>query len=337
MRVTILGDGIAAATCAYLLQSAGIPAGIQPTGRTRLPALLLSESSQALFRDIFELDDVFRGLPQTRRRVVTWGSAEKPVILPHSAVVVSEQVLLEAVHSKLRAVSLQPDDGAGWTIISTPQLRAASIEHQFGSRQATVVPVQLKAASDPAACWIESLEGGWLFLLPGAPGSGWLVSVGAPLKSHLENSRTIAEEIAEMGQPAGEFASHPRVCWPLCGERWLACGTAALGFDPLCGDGTGHAIREAILASALVRASVKGENPGPLLAHYEARLLSGFKRHLEVCRGFYESGGSGPWWESAAASARQGLSWCDNRLSRIPPFRYRLNGLELELIVASSR
>jgi hypothetical protein len=47
---------------------------------------------------------------------------------------------------------------------------------------------------------------------------------------------------------------------------------------------------------------------------------------------YYKSGGTGPWWESAVAALRQGLAWCDGRLDRATPFRYRLNGFELEAV-----
>jgi len=73
MRVAILGDGMAASTCRYLLQSAAIWTDIRPAARTPLPAILLSECSQTLFRNVFELNDVFCGLPQIRKRLVKWG------------------------------------------------------------------------------------------------------------------------------------------------------------------------------------------------------------------------------------------------------------------------
>ena len=55
----------------------------------------------------------------------------------------------------------------------------------------------MKASCDPTACWIESLEAGWLFLVPsrdreGAVAdtpSGWLLSVGAPAEALLGANR----------------------------------------------------------------------------------------------------------------------------------------------------
>ena len=87
---------------------------------------------------------------------------------------------------------------------------------------------------------------------------GWLLAVGAPAEALLAKSRVIAHEIAEMGASSGEFPAYARIASPLCAPGWLACGTAAMAFDPICGDGTAHAIREAILASAVIRALANG-------------------------------------------------------------------------------
>ena len=81
----------------------------------------------------------------------------------------------------------------------------------------------------------------------------------------------------------------------MAGPGWLACGTAALGFDPLCGDGAGNAVREAILGSAAIRRAIATDEADSLAAHYQARLLAGFKRHVALCFEFYKSGRSGPW------------------------------------------
>jgi hypothetical protein len=329
--IVLRGDGIAALVSGYLLQVAGFGVAVQRTSRTYLPALMLSASSQALFCDILELRDAFSSLPRIQKRVVKWGSRSEPVVLPHSAVIVSEQFLLEMIQPKLFQVNPTSDD-ADWTIVSSRPLPESVIDHAFGSRTATFAPVQLEEGSDSMTCWIESLEDGWLFLMPDTSHSGWLISVGAPLNAQLERSRMISGQVRELGNPTREFPSYPRIAWPLGGENWLACGTAALAFDPLCGDGTGHALREAILASAVVRAAARGTNVNTLIAHYQARLVAGFKRHLAVCHEFYQSGGAGPWWDSTLESVKKGLTWCDRRLDSAGEFRYRLRGLELEPI-----
>jgi len=93
---------------------------------------------------------------------------------------------------------------------------------------------------------------------------------------------------------------------------------------------TGNAVREAILASAVIRAAAEGAEVPPLLAHYRARLTYGFRRHLEACRQFYARGGSRSWWKKEAAALEHGLEWCDRTVDGAPSSRYRLNGFVLE-------
>jgi hypothetical protein len=100
---------------------------------------------------------------------------------------------------------------------------------------------------------------------------------------------------------------------------------------PICGDGTAHAIREAILATAVLRAIDKGDSTEALVAHYEARLTAGF-RHLTLCRAFYCSGGTSPLWTAELDAIDRGIRWCDAKLGAYPEFRYQLRGFELEAV-----
>jgi hypothetical protein len=103
-----------------------------------------------------------------------------------------------------------------------------------------------------------------------------------------------------------------------------------VGFDPLCGDGAGNATREAILASAAVRVAIDKGDARSLAAHYQARLLAGFKRHIALCIEFYTSGHSGPWWALQLDDLQRGLSWCTQQLQGSDGSRYRLNRFRLE-------
>jgi hypothetical protein len=336
--VVIRGDGVAARCCAHLLARSGVPVSFQPTDRPRLPAIMLSEPAQALIREIFGRENLFRDLPRIRKRIVAWGRSAGAVELEHSGVVVSEQLLLDSLGTALpdaaAGVDIEVDIGSdiGWTVFASMPLPAAAVEHRFGSRIATAVQVELKPTAEPAACWIESIEDGWLFLIANAPGSGWLLSVGLRPHELLDQSRLIRKQIAGCQPADAQFAASPRIVAPLGEPGWIACGTAAMAFDPLCGDGTAHAVREAILASAVIGAAARGDDPIQLMAHYEARLTAGFRRHLAHCLEYYASGCGGPWWQSEAESVRQGLDWCGRQLSRHTAFRYRLDGFELRAI-----
>ncbi len=328
MDVVIRGDGVAAYCCAHLLSKAGLRVALEPVDRPRLPVIMLGEQALALMQDVFEQPGLADGLPRIGKRVVAWGPDAKPLAVEHSAVVVSEQALLERLRPALAPAG--PNQDARWTIFAARPLPAPGVEHCFGSRTASATPVTLRDASDSGACWIESLAEGWLFLIPNAPAAGWLLAVGATAEALLGRSRLIAPELADLGSPSGAVPAYARIVSPLGATNWLACGTAAIAFDPICGDGTAHAVREAILAAAVIRSLAKGGPPGDLLAHYEARLTAGFRRHLTLCRGFYESGGAAPLWRAELKAIDRGIEWCDGKLGAEMNFRYQLRGFELE-------
>jgi hypothetical protein len=331
-KIVIRGDSAAAWCCAHLLTNAGFKLLLHRTGRPRLPAIMLSEAALLMMRDVFERPDLFRTAPRITRRVVQWGRNAKPVAFNHAAVVVSERELLSELEQETELLAEPARDESDFTIIASRPLPADAVEHWFGSRIALAVPVRLKDTGDSASCWIESLEDGWLFLIPNAAESGWLLSVGCPLEAIPERSSLIAGRIASMSDAAGQFPASPRIVSPLCGPGWIACGTAGMAFDPICGDGTAHAVREAILAAAVVRAISTGGDAKELLCHYEARLTAGFQRHLAASLDFYRSGNGGPWWETELEFLQRGLQWCAGKLESYGEFRYRLSGFELRSI-----
>ena len=319
--VSIEGGGVAAACCSFLLQRAGLGVAIRPTVRAPLPAILLGDAAQQLIRDLFEQPGLFREFPRIGTRIVSWG-ANPQATLPHSAVVLSETQLLQCLEFPAPESAAEASE---WTIST---VRRADYE-QFGARTAVAAEVRLREDAEPEACWIESVDRGWLFLITSKPGAGWLLAVGDAPDALLSGSRLIASRAAGIGPWTGPFPAAPRIAVPLCGPGWLACGSAAMAFDPLCGDGTAHSVREAILASAIVRAAAAGEDIHSLLAHYRARLIAAFQRHLGVCLDYYRSGGAGPWWQSELSALDRGLQWCHGELRETRGFRYRLEGLTI--------
>jgi len=327
-KIFISGDGVAACCCAFLLKKAGFGVFVRRGERPRLPAILLSDAALNLIQGVFG-DLSFGHCHAIRSRVVAWGPDAQVVTVDHLARVVSEQELLATLWSRVDLDQEQPGNG-DWTVLASRPLPQGTIEQRFGTRTASVVPVKLKGKADASACWIESLENGWLFLIPNGPESAFVLAVGDRTESMIDSSRLIAAQIAECGELGGEFPAHPRIVSSLCGEDWLACGTAAMAFDPLCGDGTSHAVREAILAAAIIQAAANGENEEELRSHYETRLLAGFGRHLALCSQFYKTGHRGPWWEQELKSLEEGMMWCGQQIGDRRDFRYQLNGFELQ-------
>jgi hypothetical protein len=330
--VLILGEGIAGSCCSRLLGEAGVAIAIEALRRPKLPAIMLGETTQKLLSDVFNREDLFTGFPRISKRVVLWGPKAEAVTLPHSAVVVSEKELLDRIHSGYEVRETAKPDSPDWTVFASSPLPPSATEHHFGSRLANASAVTLEKSTHAESCWIESLENGWLFLLPAPNHSGWLLSVGDSAEALLAASQLIRKQIADFRPSPGTFPSHPRAAFPLAAPGWLACGTAALGFDPLCGDGAGNAVREAILGSAAIRAAMSAGDAEGVAAHYQTRLLGGFKRHVGLCYEFYNSGRSGSWWDQQLDDLNRGLSWCSEHLAGIHGASYRLNGFTLESV-----
>ena len=283
---------------------------------------MLSESALGLIRDVFSSPDLFRRAHRIRRREVAWRPSDPPAVFEHAAVVVSEEELLAG----LPVPVLQVEAEAPVTLVASRSLPG----HSFGTRTAEASQVTLKPGADAAACCIESFPEGWLFLVPNGPETAWLLSVGPG--DLLHESRIIAPRIESRQPPAGRFPCYPAIAQPLTGTDWLACGSAAMAFDPICGDGTAHAVREAVLAAAVVRAAQDGEPWEDVRAHYESRMILGFRRHLALALSFYRSGHGGAWWTAEADAAGQGIMWCDEQAKSFGPPRYRMEGDQLHRI-----
>jgi hypothetical protein len=330
--VLVRGDGVAAACCVRSLSAYDLPVSIVRAGRPKLSAVLLGEATQSLLTDLFMDKELFAGLPRIRKRVVAWGPGSQPTVLPHSALVISEHDLLERLWARVPKPIEINQDTVAWEIISSRMEDPGRDERRFGSRSAFVSNVQLKTAADRESCWAESLDAGWLFLFPVDGASACLISVGEPAPSLIAQSRLIAAQVEAPITSAAEFPAYPRILSELCGSGWLACGTAAVAFDPLCGEGVANAVREAILVSAVIRAAVQGSDVESLLAHYDSRVMSGFLRHLQMCHHYYSTGGTGPFWSSELQLLQLGIEWLSERLHPQPSPRYRLVGFELVAI-----
>jgi hypothetical protein len=284
---------------------------------------MLSDAALALIRDVFRRPTLLSGSPRIQRRVTAWGT--DPVAVPHAAIVVSEVALIEALPMPAAPETAAPAD----FIIEATRSPQLAPPHRFGSRRAAAAEVRLKSAAENASCWIEALEAGWLFLVSGAEGASWLLGVGDGLEDLLSGSRLIAPLIDDMHAYPGTFDACPRMAPALHSENWLLCGTAAIAFDPICGDGAAQAVREAILASAVVIGMTEGGDAAQLKSHYQSMLIAAMRRHLKLCADFYRTGGKGAWWDAELRALIDGHNWCTEQLARAPEPRYRLSGLRL--------
>ncbi len=290
MREVLLhGDGLALAAASSLLHRAGWQVSWQSNPRPKLPFVLLNAASQRLIRDIFG-GAALAALPSITRRIVRWGGETRE--LPHAGLVAPEEVLFRA------------PAGAPGTA-STPAYELRTIPaamRSVGRLTASSATFRLRANAATDACWVEAVPHGWLFAVMVEPGQAALLGVGEELAVLLSESALIAPLIDALQPSAQRFAAHPRLAETLYGPGWLACGGGALAFDPICGEGVGHALREAILASAILRADAAQPDWPQLAELYAGRLRAGFRRHLEQCLTLYSTGGDGLFWRDHCAA-----------------------------------
>lgn len=324
MTVLVRGDGVAATACAHLLGMAGIDVTREALGRGPAPFVMLGGQAIMLLRDVFGQADLFDGLPPVRRRIVSWGGQEA-VAVPHDGVVVSDEAIRRMLDRG--AVSDKRDD-VSFAIHAADPLPSGE-KWVFGDREASAVEVSLRGAAAHEECRTEALEAGWLFLLPTGAGRGWLLSFGADHDKLLAESRLVAPVIDGCDGAPASFATAPRMAMPLAGDDWLACGSTALGFDPICGDGTAQAAREAILAAAVICSISRGGDARALLTHYRSMLIAAMRRHLQHCIQFYATGGQGEWWQAQTAELQRGYEACTRLLATMPEPQFVLRGFSL--------
>lgn len=324
-RILVRGDGVAAACCAHLLRRSGMSVRIEATGRRRVPSIMLSDTALALLRDVFDRPHLLADGPRIDRRIVDWGSAGGPIAVPHAAVATSEEGLLTAL-----GVEQGPGFDGPPDFVVQAGAPATAGQRRFGSRKAVAAEVRMKAAGDLSACWVEALDEGWLFIAPNPLGSTWLLAVGGPPECLLAQSRLIAGRIELTQVRSGAFDVCPRIAAAPTGHDWLACGTAALAFDPICGDGVAQAVRGAVLAVGVIAAMREGGDAADLLGHYDLMMIAAMRRHLKLCAGYYEAMGPRPWWQAELSALREGHGWCTARLADAPEPRFVLRDFKLE-------
>lgn len=303
--ILLEGDGLAVAAVTKLLAGHCAVGRVAGERRKKLPVVLLNRASGKLYEDVFE-----RGLPQgvwpIERRVVRWGGRTQE--FPHAALVVGEEELLRHVERETEVAA----EGAFRVVASRGEME------RVGQREAVIWRAWLKPGVRGDACWVEAVPSGWLFAVARSEAEAVVIEVGGG----LEESQLVAGVIGET-EFLGRFASEPGIARELRGQNWVACGGAALRFDPICGEGTGHALREAILLSAILR---RGDREEGMWAMYEDRLRAGFSRHLEQCLALYGSGEKGPWWEQQV----KGLEAALQKYRHVPRQpKYRLEGFRL--------
>jgi flavin-dependent dehydrogenase len=152
---------------------------------------------------------------------------------------------------------------------------------------------------------------------------------GAQLEAMLAETRLIAPLLRETPRAPAVARAAPRLRDELCRPGWIAVGDEALSLDPLCGDGTGYALREAIVAAAVVRRIDDGLPAAEALDHYRTRLQRTLAAHLRGCVAFYRDAPFAGAWETELAAMERGRRALENAVAARPEATLHLRGFEL--------
>lgn len=303
----MLGAGIAGLTCARVLVELGWQVELYGAPPPGPPALLLTPMTRAL------LGDIWRGLliPELRTlaaRSVTWSDRSERLAREPS-VVVDGPALVRELEARAHADGVRlvgnpsvPSrrrspvrTNAIWTIEARGRdARIARAHYEWSGRRHMLVATVGMARSDLAR--IKAIASGWVFVFPTEDGRG-LVQVMLPGKPKLPERR-LRELLYDAGWThdvelddavdVRVFTGAPRMLQAPYKTRWIAIGDAAMVLDPICGDGTGAALRGAVLAAAALDAIERARiGPRIALGHYRRRLRAAFVAHLAQCDRLY--------------------------------------------------
>jgi hypothetical protein len=302
-HVLIKGEGLAALTAAYLLSQNGTTVSVQQEAVHARPVLMIPENTSWLLNDIWNIDDQLKQYthPVSFKRIIQEnGNAD---VFPVTAFSVEQNWLQQALKNKLKdeypAVNWLDASGDentaryNWVINAIPQ--ETSFEN-FGTRCITACMFDYEAdTAQNNYCQMLQIEGAWFFLFPVSTATGCLQVMHVPgAVYNFEEAAFIIKQPSGLIIKAAEnknaivFPAFPRLSKKFYGENEIFIGPSLVRYDPIAGDGTGHAIRSAAWAARIIMRSFQNEDVKELKQTFQSSITTHFQQHLASCREHYK-------------------------------------------------
>ena len=337
LNISVAGSGVAAAVSGLLAARAGHQVQAEVAGH---PLERIVAAPRATVELIEELTGICipRALPSRwlRARRVAW---EKPHFssVAHETLVFDAQALAGIVASRIDTArpartGAREKMGRGWKLLAGGR-SANPGRITAGGRRAAAGWVDALAGVDGCEMLVACVPHGWLAACPHPDGGISLASVH-PAHLQLVTQDALEQAVDHLWPGRGRKVE-------MRGSRWIAVapsfqpgcasdthldvGESAVTFDPILGDGTGHAVRGALLATSVMEAIAAGANERDCLAHYRSRLAHAFAQHVRNSATHY----AGAW---NAAVWREEIAWmhaCAAATPFLEPLALRLQGREL--------
>jgi len=284
----------------------GWQVALTPEPRVRPLHWLIGARTAGLLAALWQDPELFAGVHPIAARTVVWPAGAAPVLAPAPGYAIAATELLARLAARLPA--LASPEPAAWQIDTRPGdiSAAAPAMRAFGTRRAWLAAARLAPAMPEDRCLMLAAGSGWLFVLPLGAGAASVQYIGValpPEPADLLAAHPLTDGVAAVGDWSAPVAAMPR--WRPDPVRIgvLAVGEAALGFDPISGDGVGHALRGLVLAATDLAAITGGGDAAAILARHAATLRSAMAQHLKACSGLYADAGAAFAGEVAAMTA----------------------------------
>ncbi len=360
-KALVIGGGVAGLTCAYLLAKQGWEIEIYKSSLRTSPTLVLNDITSYLLQDIWELEDKFwQNFYVLNQRRIRWGMETNVLNIPQLSIVINGNCLVKLLEERLLQVYKQQvylnespplldkpttfDFGHDWVIDAGGRKSAIAQNlgkgkrHTFGRRCILSSEVTLTQTSEQNACWMETVADSWVFLAPLGEHRALLQCMvpivteepSQMLMDSLEKSHSIKSLVDSFLSSITVFPAFPQMLTPLCEHQWIAVGDAAISFDPISGDGTGYAIRGAILATSVINGTASQSLvSNQYLHHYTQRLHKTLVSHLQECLKYYSAAFSSSTWKAETKPIQDFLYNHKSGSVTADSFAYRLNKLNL--------
>jgi 2-polyprenyl-6-methoxyphenol hydroxylase-like FAD-dependent oxidoreductase len=301
----VSGCGIAGLTCARLLAAHGwrVDCALGPPS-TPGPVVVISRPTADLLLQLWHADEgLFLGAHRLRGRTIHWEDAAAPAHSVAPALAMPVDILRARLFERVQTTGLglvapQDIDFAryDWTVQAGGREADPREAIAFGRRRGIMASVKLAPRARTDRTVMESVPGGWLFLIPQGLGRGALQAIlaGGPgeprkdLRRLLAQSQSMSSLVEDVVSDPATFAAMPRLAAAPCTSRSIAVGDAALTLDPMSGSGIGSGLRSAILAAAVLDAAGRDARPQACFDHYTRRLRDTMRSHVRTCVDFYE-------------------------------------------------
>jgi 2-polyprenyl-6-methoxyphenol hydroxylase-like FAD-dependent oxidoreductase len=331
----ITGASVAGLTLARLLLDRGWSVALQCRASGPRPPIVIGDSTWRLLHDVWHARSGFLRAHHLRSRIVTTDGGYQVIA---DEAWVPDVALRTHLLAALTKDETSAADPRHWQIDASG--RGCRPRWSAGRRTVAAAYAELRPGAPRDQRWFEPVESGWLFAAPiahGRPDAIVQLMTPAPddgsaaelLDCALASSRLTRERVVCIRPPVSTWAGYPVIddCWPA--PRSLRIGEAAMTLDPICGDGTGYAIRGALLAAAALEAIESGDSEQLVREHVRTRLRLAFEGHLRACIETYGALTHHACWAAELHAMTEVLASLDARPASVDDLPFRLAGSQL--------